>query len=106
MLAFLIGNIYVDLENQVLQQSVEIPKGPIALRFLYSYEAEFIQRLGREKTKSLNVVFNSSFRYIEDVLSINNYHFHSYVDSICPTEVEIKVSEYFTRIRHYSSIVN
>jgi hypothetical protein len=36
------------------------------------------------------VAFNSTFRYFDDVLSINNDQFHSYVDSIYPSELEIK----------------
>jgi hypothetical protein len=36
------------------------------------------------------VAFNSTFRYIDDVLSVNNDQFHSYVDSIYPSELEIK----------------
>jgi hypothetical protein len=35
-------------------------------------------------------LFNSTFRYIDEVLSINNDQFHSYVDSINPSELEIK----------------
>jgi hypothetical protein len=35
------------------------------------------------------VAFNSTFRYI-DILSINNNQFNSYVDSIYPSELEIK----------------
>jgi hypothetical protein len=59
--------------------------------FLYSYEAEFIQKLPhKKKKKSLAVAFNLTFRYIDDVLSINNNHFHAYVDSIYPNELEIK----------------
>jgi hypothetical protein len=42
------------------------------------------------RKKSLAVAFNSTFRYIDDVLSINNSQFHSYVDSINPNELEIK----------------
>jgi hypothetical protein len=43
------------------------------------------------KNKPLVVSFNSTFRYIGDVLSINNDQFHSYVDSILyPSELEIK----------------
>jgi hypothetical protein len=57
--------------------------------FLYSYEAEFIQKLLHEKKKSLAVTFNLTFRY-NDVLSINDNQFHSYVDSIYPNEREIK----------------
>jgi hypothetical protein len=36
------------------------------------------------------VDFNLTFRYIDDVLSINNDQFHSYVDSIYPNELKIK----------------
>jgi hypothetical protein len=52
--------------------------------FLYSYEAEFIQKLLHEKNKPLAVAFNSTFRYIDDVLSLNNDQFHY------PSELEIK----------------
>jgi hypothetical protein len=42
----------------------------------------------RAKTRSAG--FKTSFGYINDVLSINNDQFHSYVDSIYPNELEIK----------------
>jgi hypothetical protein len=58
--------------------------------FLYPYEGGFIQKLLHEKKKYLAVAFNSTFRYIDDVLSINNHQFHSYVDSTYPNELEIK----------------
>lgn len=41
-----------------------------------------------EKKKQLAV--NSTFSYIDDALSINKCYFHSYVDSIYPSESEIK----------------
>jgi hypothetical protein len=95
MLEFLIDNIDVVVGGQVFQQSVEIPMGTncallLADLFLYSYKAEFIQKLLHEKKKSFAVAFNSTFRYIDDVLSITNNHFHSYIDSIYPNELEIK----------------
>jgi hypothetical protein len=58
--------------------------------FLDSFEAEFIQKLLYEKNKSLAVNFNSTLRYTDDVLSINNEHFHSFVYPIYPSELEIK----------------
>jgi hypothetical protein len=36
------------------------------------------------------VSFNHTFRYIDDVLSINNNNFHNYVHLIYPDELEIK----------------
>jgi hypothetical protein len=67
MLEFPIDNIFVVVGGQVFQQSVEIPIGTnfaplLADLFLYSYVAEFIQKLLHGKKKSLAVAFNSTFR--------------------------------------------
>jgi hypothetical protein len=58
--------------------------------FLYSYEAEFVQKLLQDNNKKLAVSFNHTFRYIYDVLSINNHNFHSYAYLIYPDELEVK----------------
>jgi hypothetical protein len=68
--------------GQVFQHSVVIPMGTnyahlLVDLVLYSNEAGFIQKLLHEKNKSLAVVFNSTFRCIDDVLSLNNNQFHS-----------------------------
>jgi hypothetical protein len=34
--------------------------------------------------------FNHTFRYIDDVLSINNHNFHNFVHLVYPDELEIK----------------
>jgi hypothetical protein len=82
MLRFLINNTFVVFGNKIFQQTVGIPMGTncaplLADFFFYSYEAEFIQKLIHEKNKPLTVFFNSTFRYIDDVLSIKNDQFHS-----------------------------
>jgi hypothetical protein len=38
---------------------------------------------------TLAAAFNSTFQYIDDILSINNSQFHSYSDLIYPYEMEI-----------------
>jgi hypothetical protein len=91
MLGFLVDNIYVVFGDQVFQQSVGIHMGTncaplFADLFLYSYEAEFVQKLLRENNKKTS----HTFRYIDDVLSINNHNFHNYVDLIYPDELNIK----------------
>ena len=58
--------------------------------FLHSYEAEFIERLLKINNKKLAVSFNLSFRYIDDVLSLNNSKFGDYVNVIYPKELELK----------------
>ena len=62
---------------------------------LYSYEVEFVQVLLHEKKKTLTATFNITFRYIDVALSIDNNNFHSHVDSIYPSELEIKQNRVF-----------
>ena len=80
----------------MFQQTVGIPMGTncaplLADLFLYSYEAEFIQNLLKDKKKKhLAKSFNFTFRYIDDVLSLNNPHFSECLHLIYPPELEIK----------------
>jgi len=60
--------------------------------FLYSYEAHFIQGLLKKNEEKLARSFNFTFRYIDDVLSLNNSRFGDFVDRIYPIELEIKVT--------------
>jgi hypothetical protein len=97
VLKFLIDNIFVVVGEQVFQQFVVIPMGincaPVLPDiFLCSYKVDFMLKFQHEEKRSLAVAFNWTFRYIDDVLSINNDHFHSYVDLILvyPSELEIK----------------
>jgi hypothetical protein len=77
------------------QQTVGIPNGTncaplLADLFLYSYQADFIQRLLKKNEKKLTRSFNFTFRYIDDVLLPNNSRFGDFVDRIYPIELEIK----------------
>jgi hypothetical protein len=56
---------------------------------LYSYEADFIQRLLQKNQKKLARSINSTFRYIDDVLSLNNSRFDDFVNCIYPIQLEI-----------------
>ena len=58
--------------------------------FLFSYEAEFIEELIKTCHKDLAKSFNFTFRYIDDVLSLNNKKFTDYIHRIYPPELEIK----------------
>ncbi|KAK3098729.1 hypothetical protein FSP39_022488 [Pinctada imbricata] len=81
--------------RKVFQQIVGIPMGTncaplLADIFLYSYEAEFIQSLVSEGKSYLDSDFNFTYRYIDDVLSINNPKFADNLSSIYPSEFEVK----------------
>jgi hypothetical protein len=57
MFGFIVDNIYVIFGDQVFQQFVGIPMDTncaplLADLFLYSYEAEFVQKLLRDKKKT------------------------------------------------------
>jgi hypothetical protein len=81
MLEFLIDNIFVMFGGRVFQQTVgHIPMGTncaplLADLFLYSYESDFIQGFLKKNEKKLARSFNFTFRYIDDVLSLNNSRF-------------------------------
>ena len=47
-------------------------------------------RLEDKNEKNLTRSFNFTFRYIDDVLSLNNSTFGDFVDFIYPIELEIK----------------
>ena len=95
MLELLIDNTFVIFGGRVFQQTVGIPMGTncaplLADLFLYSYEADFIQGLLKKNEKKLARSFNFTFRYIDDVLSLNNSRFGDIVDLIYPIELDIK----------------
>ena len=58
--------------------------------FLYSYEAEFIQSLLSAGKKRLASQFNFTYRYIDDVVSINNPDFANYHGQMYLPELGIK----------------
>ena len=58
--------------------------------FLYSNEVEFVQELMKAGNKRLVRQFTFTYRYIDDVLSLNNPKFSEYLDFIYPSELEIK----------------
>ena len=95
MLEFLIDNIFAMFGGHVFQQTVGISMGTncaplLADLFLYSYEADFIRGLLKKNEKKLARSFNFTFRYIDDVLSLNNSRFGDFVDRIYPIELEIQ----------------
>ena len=52
--------------------------------FLYSYESEFLQKLVKDKKIHEARAFNFTYRYIDDVLSINNSRFADFLPLIYP----------------------
>ena len=106
MLEFLVDNIF----EKVFQQTVDIPMGTncaplLADIFLYSYEADFIQSLLSTGKKHLASRFNLTYRYIDDVLSINNPEFENYLGQMYPAELEIKNTTESTTFASYLDLL-
>ena len=78
-----------------LQQTIGVPVGTncaplLADLFLRAYEADFRQGILKNKDRKLAKILNSSFCYIDDVLSLNNSPFSDYLHRIYPYELEVK----------------
>jgi hypothetical protein len=114
MLEFLIDNIYVLFGGRVLQQTIGIPMGTncdqLLTVFLHPYEADFLQGPPKNKDRKSAQTFNSSFRYIDDVLSLNNSRFGDYKHRIYPNEHEAKdttdTKKYASYLDHHLEVDN
>jgi hypothetical protein len=58
--------------------------------FLYSYESEFLQKLVKDKKIHAARAFIFTYRYIDEVLSINNSRFAEFLQLIYHPELEVK----------------
>jgi hypothetical protein len=56
----------------------------------YLYESEFLQKLVKDKKIHEARAFNFTYRYIDDVLSINYSRFAEFLPLIYPPELEIQ----------------
>ena len=97
VISMLIDNIFVFFGGTLFQQVFGIPMGTncaplLADLFLYSYEyeSEFLQKLVKDKKIHEARVFTFTYRYIDDVLSINNSRFPEFLPLIYPPELEVK----------------
>ena len=92
---FLVDNIFVVFAGNVFQLIVGIPVGTncaplIADIFLHSYEAELIQYLLSAGKKQLVSQFNFTYRYIHQVLSIDNQNFEKKLIKCIPLNLKSK----------------
>ena len=110
LLGFLVDNIYVVFGDHVFQQSVGIPMGTNCAPYWQTYfyihtKQNLFRKCYGIKTKNLPCSFNLTYRYIYDVLSINNHNFHNYVHLIYPDELEIKDTTESDRCVSYLDIL-
>ena len=93
-LTFLLDNIYIRFGSKLYRQIVGIPMGSncaplVAHLFLFCYERDFMLSLSEDNQSGVIEAFNSTPRYLDDILNINNNFFDSMVNRIYPSELQL-----------------
>ena len=93
-LHYLLDNIFIRFGSKLYRQNVGIPMGTncaplIADLFLFCYERDFMLSLSENGQADIIEAFNSTFRYLDDLLNIDNPYFKQMVGQIYPTELEL-----------------
>ena len=76
-LTSLFDNIFIPFGNKLYRQVVGIPIGTncaplVADLFLFCYERDFIMSLSDDKQADIIDAFNTTSRYLDDILNITN----------------------------------
>ena len=93
-LTFLSDNIYIRFGSKLYKQIVGIPMGTncaplVADLFLFCYERHFMLSLSEDNQSGVIEAFNSTSRYLDDLLNIDNNFFDSMVNRIYPSELQL-----------------
>ena len=93
-LTFPLDNIYIRFGSKLYRQIVGIPMGTncatlVADLILVYYERDFTLSLSEDIQSGVIEAFNSTSRYLDDLLNINNSFFDSIVNRIYPSELQL-----------------
>ena len=61
----------------------------VADLFLYWYERDYMKDLSSDNKDDVIKAFNSRFRYLDDLLNIDNPYFEGMVNQIYPPELQL-----------------
>ena len=95
-LTFLLDNICIQLGTKLYRQVVGIPMGTncaplVTDLFLFCYERDLIMSLSDDTQADIIDAFNTTSRYLDDILKINVY-FNNMVSQIYPSELQLKAA--------------
>ena len=85
-LIYLLDNIYIRFGSKLYKQNVAIPMGTNCAPLLLIC---ICKSLTKEKRYDLIDAFNSTSRYLDDLLNIDNIHFEHMVHRIYPPELQL-----------------
>ena len=93
-LHYLLNSIFIRFGSKLYRQIVGIPMGTncaplVADLFLFCYERDFMLSLSDNNQADIIEAFNSTSRYIDDLLNIDNPYFEQMVGQIYPSELQL-----------------
>ena len=93
-LTFVLDNIFIRFGTNLYRQVVGIPMGTncaplVADLFLFCYERDFMMSLSDDKQADVIDAVNTTSRYLDDILNINNVYFDNMVSQIYPSELQL-----------------
>ena len=85
---------FIRFGSKLYRQIIGIPMGTncaplVADLFLFCYERDFMLSLLEDNQSDVIKAFNSSSRYLDDLLNIDNNFFDSMINRIYPSELQI-----------------
>ena len=89
-----LDNIYIRFGTKLYRQIVGIPMGIncsplVADLFLFCYERDFMKDLSSDNQADVIKAFNSTSRYLDDLLNIDTPCFEGMVNQIYPSELQL-----------------
>ena len=83
-------DIYIQVGNRTFRQTIGIPMGTdCAPPLLFHYEYKFMLNSLRQD-RQLSKCFSNTFRYIDDLLTLNTPTFEESIRNIYPPHLEFK----------------
>ena len=90
----MLDNIFIRFGTKLYRQVVDFPMGTncdplVADLFLFCYERDFMMSLYDDIQTNIIDTFNTTTRYFDDILNINNIYFDNIVSQIYPVELQL-----------------
>ena len=90
-------NIYIRFGTKLYRQIVGIPMGTncaplVTDSFLFCYERDIMMSLSAHKDAEIIEAFNSTSRYLDELLNIDNTYFDGMVKQIYPSELQLNIA--------------
>ena len=93
-LHYLLDNIFIRFGSKLYRQIVGIPIGThcaplVADLFLFCYERDVLLSLSDNNQTDIMEAFNSTSKYLDELLNIDNPYFEQMVGQIYPTDLQL-----------------